>query len=184
MAGASVLAPLSTSQVLQELKYSMLSTGHDLMSFHASQDLIWVRDQVISQICLLKGLKVHVIHAKKALVPNELKSSYHLHSHFAREFIRFSLRAVEVEQADQVVVIFDQALSSSQQGAFHAAIKSEIKKSQKLCRIYFHSMKTDFNGQIADYVAWAKFKQLERSESRPWNFLMKSLQPTEQVLFG
>jgi hypothetical protein len=35
------------------------------------------------------------------------------------------------------------------------------------------------NGQIADYVAWAKFRQLERDDPEYWNLLSKTLRPTE-----
>jgi hypothetical protein len=48
--------------------------------------------------------------------------------------------------------------------------------------MYFHSVRTDYNGQIADYVGWAKYVQLERGEERPWNSL-KPLRPSEFNLF-
>lgn len=62
---------------------------------------------------------------------------------------------------------------------FHASIKPLFKKYQVDFHIFFQSMKTDHNGQIADYIAWSKFKQLERGESRPWDLLRQSISLSE-----
>lgn len=60
-----------------------------------------------------------------------------------------------------------------------AAVKPELKANKKPFRIYFHQMKTDANGQIADYICWAKYVELERNEPRPWVAIASSLKPTE-----
>ncbi len=44
-------------------------------------------------------------------------------------------------------------------------------------------MVTYMNGQIADYVAWSKFVQLERNELRPWTSLTSTLQPSDFNIF-
>jgi hypothetical protein len=44
-------------------------------------------------------------------------------------------------------------------------------------------MKTDANGQIADYICWAKYVELERNELRPWVALASSLKPTDFDIF-
>jgi hypothetical protein len=39
----------------------------------------------------------------------------------------------------------------------------------------------DFNGQIADYIAWAHYVNLERGEVRPTNALPKRLSELDNL---
>lgn len=47
----------------------------------------------------------------------------------------------------------------------------------------YHQMKTDANGQIADYICWAKYVLLERNENRPWDSIHQTLKPTNFDIF-
>ncbi len=49
--------------------------------------------------------------------------------------------------------------------------------------IYFQRLISDGNGQIADYICWAKYVELERNELRPWTALQNSLRPTDFNIF-
>lgn len=66
-----------------------------------------------------------------------------------------------------MVIIFDKALTKKEQNQFLKTIKPQLKLLGKPYRIYFHQTLSDFNGQIADYAAWAKYVSLERFEKRP-----------------
>ena len=113
-----------------------------------------------------------------------MQRGWKLHGWFTREFIRLSHRFIECGEHDQVVVVLDQALPVSQQGAFQLAMRKELKDLAKPFYIFFQPMNSDFLGQIADHVAWAKFRQLERGDDGPWKMLSQSLNPTEQDIFG
>lgn len=54
------------------------------------------------------------------------------------------------------------------------AIKPDLKASGRPFRIYFQQMSTDLNGQIADYVAWARYVGVSRDEHRPWAALRRA----------
>lgn len=184
MAGVASSDPIEAALELQRVKYEILSSGFDLATFHASQDLDWIKHKVFQAISVTKSIDVHVLFVEKRLVPLDKQLGWKLHGLLTRELIRYSNRLVESDKSNQVIVILDQALSVSQQGAFQVAMRQELKDLGKPFHIFFHPIKSDFIGQIADHVAWAKFRQLERGDDGPWNLLSRTLRPTEQDFFG
>ncbi len=84
-----------------------------------------------------------------------------------KTLLTYLLKAYQVAQFDQVVIIFDKALTRKEQNQFLKTVKPQLKTLSKPYRIYFHQTLSDFNGQIADYAAWAKYVSLERAENRP-----------------
>lgn len=79
-------------------------------------------------------------------------------------------------------MVFDQALTKSKQGTFHAVVKPRLKALGKPFHLYFQPMICDMNGQLADYIAWSKFVQLERAEQRPWAAVNDALHVTQMQL--
>ena len=183
LAGIATLHPLKSASKISELRYELLTQGHNISHFHATEDLQEIRDAMFEVLTEVKDLKCHVISGSKSLVPTNLRSDAEMHASFAKELIKFTRRSYSDWRFQRVVVVFDQSLTKARQKVFHKAIKREMRKQQVPTYLYFQQLKFDFNGQIADYVAWAKFKQLERDENRPWESLMESLQPTEQNIF-
>ena len=183
MACVAALAPLESAAKLNSLKYDLLAEGHDISSFHASEDKQLIRDRVFSIIDGLKNIRSHVIYGDKHLAAPSLHSAEGLYSLFGKAIMKFALMAYGDDKYRQIVVLFDQALTNKKQGAFMAAVKPELKKLRKPFRIYFHQMRTDANGQIADYICWSKYVELERGENRPWQAIQRSLRPTSFDIF-
>ena len=184
MAGVLTRDPLNSALPLQRLRYQLLERGINVSSFHAAPDLQIVRDSVFDALEGLVGVKAHLVYAKKSDLQDSLRTMQDLHFHFASALVRHHLHAGNVPDSGRLVVVIDQSLPSKSQSAFHASIKPIFKRRNGEFQVYFQSMKTDFNGQIADYVAWAKFKQLESDEHRPWQALSRSLTITEQEIKG
>lgn len=183
MACVAALAPLESAAKLNSLKYDLLAEGHDISSFHASEDKQFIRDRVFSVIDGLGNIRSHVIYGDKHLAAPSLHSAEDLYSLFGKAIMKFALTAYGDDKYYQIVVLFDQALTSKKQGAFMAAVKPELKRLRKPFRIYFHQMKTDANGQIADYICWSKYVELERSENRPWQAIQQTLRSTSFNIF-
>lgn len=163
--------PIKLSQRLQKLKYTLLESGTDLEYFHASEDMQVVRNQVISEICAMKDdLSVHFIHAQKTKTYPMLQNSAAFYGKLGLTLIRFIV-GWKTDGFDEVVIIFDKALTNKDQKAFLGQLKPELKKLGKPYKIYFHRTLSDFNGQLADYLAWSKYVSLERNEMRPLNAL-------------
>lgn len=171
MAGVAALAPLESAASMQALKYQLLADGRDQSEFHATEDLQAVRGRVFETIAGLRNIRAHVIYGDKHRAAPSLQSDTALHALFGRALVKYVIKAFARNDYGQVVVMFDQAFPKKKQDAFNAAVKPELKSLGKPFHIYFHPMKTDANGQIADYIAWAKFVALERQELRPWNAL-------------
>jgi hypothetical protein len=183
MAGVAALAPLDSAAEMQALRYQLLAEGVDASSFHAAEDRQFIRDRVFQTFELIENVKVHAIFGDKHRAAPRLQSDSQLHALFGRALIRYFLRVFDASDYQRVVVVFDQALTKKKQGDFHGVIKPELKAMRKPFHIYFQKMVTDMNGQIADYVAWSKYVQLERRELRPWESLNASLRPSDFNIF-
>ena len=159
MAGVAALAPLDSAAEMQALRYQLLAEGNDVSSFHAAEDRQFIRDRVFQTFESIENVKAHAIYGDKHHAAPRLQSDSQIHA------------------------LFGQALTKKKQGDFHGVIKPELKALRKSFRIYFQKMVTDMNGQIADYVAWSKFVQLERNELRPWMSLASTLRPSDFNIF-
>lgn len=184
MAAIAALSPSESAASIQRLKYDWLRRGHDISSFHASEDAQIIRDSVFWTIENLDNVRAHVIYGKKELTFNHLKNSADFYSIFARAIINYMIKVYATEKYEQVVVVFDQALNGKKAKLFNLSVKPYLKDLSKPFYLYFHSMQSDSNGQIADYVAWSKYVELTRNEKRPWDALKNSINPSEFNIFN
>lgn len=182
MAGVLTKEPLKSAIPLQDLRYQLLAKGINQSSFHAAPDLQIVRDLVFSEIVHMSDIKVHVVFGRKDQLDPSARNMQDLHFQFTAALMQFHLDKGNIRESSQLVVVIDRSLPTKSQAAFKSSIKPITKRYRLQFQIYFQSVKTDHNGQIADYVAWAKFKQLERGENRPWDLLTRSIRPTEMDL--
>jgi hypothetical protein len=183
MAALSALRPVASASVLHQLRYAWLASGEDISSFHASEDKQAVRDSVFKSLKDLRNLNAHVIYGEKKLTMNKLQNIGDFYILFAESLISHMLKIYNTDEYQKVVIILDQALPKRKENLFLQSVKPELKRLGKPFYIYFQRMVSDANGQIADYVAWAKYVQLTRNEVRPWNALSESISPTEFDIF-
>lgn len=184
MAGVLTKEPLKSARPLQDLRYQLLAKGINQSSFHAAPDLQSVRDLVLNEITQMSDIEIHVVSGKKSQLDPSIRNMRDLHFQFTSDLMQFHLDRGNISDSNQLVVVIDRSLPIKAQAAFKSSIKPIIKPYRIQFQIHFQSMKTDYNGQIADYVAWAKFKQLERGEHRPWRALSNSLVITESEIRG
>jgi len=175
--------PAHSSSKMNGAKYQLLSNGFDVSNFHASEDKQTVRDLVIPAIDKLETISAHVIYGEKRLLAPSLQNPEGIYSLFGRATIKFFTNDLDITHIRSITTVFDQTLTKKERSVFEGVIKPELKKLGIRFNIYFHPMKTDSNGQIADYVAWAKYVSLERSENRPWSALSQNLKPSEYNIF-
>jgi hypothetical protein len=147
--------------------------------FHASEDKQVTRDEVFRVINDLTNIHINYIHAEKRKAHPAVRNTANFYGLLGKTLLIYLLKSYEAAQFDQVVIIFDKALTKKEQNQFLKTIKPQLKILGKPYRIYFHQTLSDFNGQIADYAAWAKYVSLERSEDRP----LKSLSNIKMTSF-
>lgn len=167
LAAVTALQPIQSSTELQNLKYSLLSDGEDVQHFHASEDKQATRDEVFQVINRLSNIHINYIHAEKCKAHPSLHDKADFYGLLGKTLLTYLLKGYRAAQFEQVVIIFDKALTKKEQNQFLKTIKPQLKTLGKPYQIFFHQTLSDFNGQIADYAAWAKYVSLERFENRP-----------------
>ncbi|MFZ1361262.1 MAG: DUF3800 domain-containing protein [Candidatus Saccharimonadales bacterium] len=183
LAAVTTVNPLVSSQDLQQLKYTQLENGVDTEYFHASEDRQATRNEVIKCLQTMSNtIKVHYIYANKPKTNPSLQTSAKFYSKLGTTLCKFIV-GYKTNGYSKIVIVFDKALTKKDQRAFLGEIKPELKRLGKPYEIYFHRTLSDFNGQIADYFAWAKYVSLERSEMRPLESL-SNIKMTEFDIFS
>ena len=167
LSAVTALDPLVSSQRLQALKYKLLADGIDVDCFHASPDMQIIRDAVFNEIERLTNIRINYIYANKHKTHSSYQSAEAFYSLFGKTLLKYVFNGWMAAQYEQIIVVFDKALTNKQQKAFLSVVKPDLKALGKPYKIYFHPTMADFNGQIADYSAWAKYVELERGEGRP-----------------
>ncbi|HET7060389.1 MAG TPA: DUF3800 domain-containing protein [Candidatus Saccharimonadales bacterium] len=183
LSAVTALDPLVSSQKLQALKYRMLAEGIDINCFHASPDLQVVRNAVFDEIERLTNIRINYIYADKRKTHLSYQSPEAFYALFGKTLLKYVFNGWTAAQYQQIIVIFDKALTIKQQKAFLSVVKPELKALSKPYKIYFHPTVADFNSQIADYTAWARYVELERKESRPMDKL-KRIPATDFDIFN
>ncbi|MFM8842537.1 MAG: DUF3800 domain-containing protein [Actinomycetota bacterium] len=179
MAGIAIQFPIATSIELLSLKYRLISEGEDIVRFHASEDSLITRSKVYKVISNLELTHVHVVYGEKPSLAGSDDLDVKMHTTFARHMVSYATSLLNQGNFRQGIVIFDSCLPKSKQKTLHTELKRDLKAQETPIYLVFQSLKFDMNGQIADYVAWAKFRQLERDDPEYWHLLSKTLRPTE-----
>jgi hypothetical protein len=185
LAAVTAREPLASSQSLQALKYSLLRRGiggDEYQYFHASEDTQVVRDEVFNTVTSLQNINVNYLYAEKRKTHPKYQNEK-FYTLLGSALVKYLLKVHQTSPYERVIIIFDQALTKKSQGGFLKAVKPELKTIGTPYAIYFHRTMSDFNGQIADYCAWAKYVSLERSEQRPINSL-STLSPSSFDIFA
>ena len=171
MSAVYTTRPGQSANQMSSLKYQLLSEGVDIPSFHATNDSQYVRDQVFSNIRSMENLEAIAVFGSKSEIPFKLQNSLDMYVLFSKYLVSRILETTTIKNAKNIIFILDQALPKVMLNQVTKSIKNEIKVTSVKFQILFHSMKSDFNSQIADYCCWAYYVYLERKELRPLNQL-------------
>jgi len=159
--------PLFAATRIARLKYYLLSQGVGISNFHASEDSQRVRNQVFEQLAKLRNLTAHTLWLKKDTLRSEAKSAAAIYELAGLEMARIAGEEANLRNAESVVMVFDKTLIYREEQAFLSKAKAVLFELSHPFHIYFHNVSKDFNGQIADYIAWSHYVALERNEFRP-----------------
>ncbi len=183
LGGVATTSPASSAKEFLTLKYRLLKEGNDVSEFHASEDRQFIRNQVFPVINSMTEINAHVIYGDKHFLATSLQSPSGIYSLYGKAMIKYFIQVYASYSLSSITVVFDRTLTKKLRGQFEGILKPELKKMNIPFNIYFHPMSTENNGQVADYISWAKYVELERSELRPWGSLIPKLRPTELNIF-
>lgn len=172
----TTIEPIESSASMQELKYRLLAKNHggnDFQHFHASEDRQSTRDAVLDTIRDMEKIYVNWLWAEKSKTHPNYRTRDRFYALLGGSIAKYLLIKSKESRYEKIVIIFDKALTKKEQDAFYSEVKPKLKEIGKPYAIYFHHTVSDFNGQIADYFAWAKYISLERGECRPLETIKK-----------
>jgi hypothetical protein len=167
--------PLSSGARLQRLRYELLATGVDIAHFHASHDKQFIRDRVLAELAQLQDSWGLTLFLEKQRLSSSLRSKPGIFGLFAGQIASRLTELLGLNGFELIVFVFDKVLQGNEVSAFIAEMKPVFRKIKVRYEIYFHRVNFDYNGQIADYLAWSNFVKLERGEGRPVSSLADHL---------
>jgi len=167
MSAVYTTSPEISARAMLALKYKLLGKGIDVASFHATNDSQNVRNLVFSTIRNLQNFGALILFSRKNELPTNLKDPASVFKLFSKNLIFLICEEIEEHEFTSIVFVFDQALPRKILNQILKSLKPELKTSLIKYSIYFHSMSSDPNGQIADYICWANYVFFERNEKRP-----------------
>lgn len=160
--------PGLTAAAMQELKYARLAAREQELEFHATENRQATRDAVVTTINGIRDhFKVHTIWADKHFAHSTKQDPVEMMALVGTAMGRWICKAAGTGH-DQVVLVFDSVLTGRKQDAFKAAVKPALKQLGIPFHLCFHPVKSDLNGQIADYFSWAMFRRLENRDNRSY----------------
>lgn len=167
IAAVYTMDPCVSAAALQALKYELLAARSNQLEFHATENSRGTRARVAEVIrSQSPHIAVHTIYADKHYAHPKLHSSVAILSLFGTALARWLSLAVKGNY-DQIVLVFDSVLTGKQRDAFLKGVKPALKALHIPFHICFHPVKSDLNGQIADYFAWSMFRSLEANDPAP-----------------
>jgi len=181
MSAVCTSEPAVNLKILGDLKYELLASGINIPNFHASEDVQLVRNQVFSSLERLSISAAKSFWIRKDDSRLGEPGLVNVYKQFGLAFAKWAEVRGEIFEGRKTVLMFDRVLHGKDQRAFRASTKALFGTLEGSSFVFFHSVHMDFNGQIADYIAWAHYVNLERGEVRPTNALPKRLSELDNL---
>jgi hypothetical protein len=187
----STTHPFGIGSPLLKLRYELLPNYacgpqmEDGGSFHASEDIQTVRNQVFSILTNTNhDLRIDsVIAQKNKTHPTLQKQEVEFYRTLGETALRYALSRVEWHGYDHVVMVFSSVFDRKKRGILKQAFKSLIKRHAGVpFALYFHDSKFDLCNQAVDYFGWAVYRKWEIGDARSYE-LVKSLVQSEFQIF-
>lgn len=165
--------PVTTATAAHELLYELQAEGvsrrtdrdDPITSLHATYDPPHVRERVLAMIDGLVGsFRVHLSYMDKRKLNPSIRSRERMYGIVASAVATYIAKQAASRRYRRIVFAFDQALNKKEQSAFKAAVKPKLKATGVPYTLLFHQLGHEPNGQIADYIAWAWSRMMERGD--------------------
>lgn len=175
--------PLAVATHMSRLKYELLAEGLSEVSFHAAENAQAVRNRVYEVINgpLAGVARTYTMYIDKHLAAPAIQNPVKIMAIFGKAIARWLEYRLE-PTAGPIILAFDSVLTRKQQGAFKSEVKPVLKVMGRGFNLTFQPVKEEPCGQVADYVAWAWSRRLERGDTRPLK-QFESLPQSEINLF-
>jgi hypothetical protein len=161
------LSPSSNASTIVDLRYRLLSKGLNIESFHATDDSRLVRREFLEQFATFGDCLAISVGVKK-----EGTQTSQLLLEKYKQMLKTIAKEIVALNTDKlpIILLIDLTLDKYSRSEAKRELKYVFLSSKIDNFIYFQSMKRDFCGQIADYIAWSHFQKVEREND---SYLLK-----------
>ena len=178
--------PAPLARDLENLRYSLLKNGHDLHSFHASEDRQVNRDAVVRLLAQHTNWRFAAIIVDKRKVNPSIREPRRFYPKFAGMLLRFIFSGWLAPDTTRVLACTDtlpmQRHRDAVQGAFRSICRVDLPRSLPF-EIYHHPRASNYWLQVADYCCWAIYRKWERGDRRTYDQLAGRLAKPELDVF-
>ena len=177
---AWTMDPSPLAHDLARLRYALLKQGHDLTSFHASEDKQRHRDAVVEVLRRHANWRFAAVVVDKGKVNPSIRDQHSFYPQFGTMALRFVFRGWT--QAATSVLAFTDTLPINKR---RAAVAAAFRRS---CRadlhglpfnIYHHPQESNYWLQLVDYCCWAVQRKWTKGDSRTYDALAHRLAKPE-----
>ena len=160
--------PVEIARHVSQLKYQLLAEGFSEVSLHAAENAQVIRDRFYRVIDgpISEVASTHTMYIDKHLAAPAVQDPVRIMSIFGKAIARWLEYRLQPDDSP-IILAFDSVLTRRQQDAFKAEVKPVLKFMGRPFNLTFQPVKEEPCGQVADYVAWAWSRHLERQDDRP-----------------
>ncbi len=163
---------------LTRLRFGLLKAGHDIPSFHATEDKQAHRDLVMGKLLEAPGWNFAAMVVEKRKINPSVRQPERFYPQFAGMVLKFIFRGRLLADTSQVVTCTDTLpMAKKREGVtkmFKVAAREHLPSG---CRfdIYHHPRESNKWIQVADYCCWSVHRKWERSDVRSYDQLRSRL---------
>ena len=179
--------PSPMARDLARLRFSLLKQGHDIASFHATEDKQVHRNAVVNVLLQHSNWWYAALVVEKSKVNPTLREEHNFYPKFASMVLRFVFKNRRwTTNATRVLTFTDRLPVRKHREAVSAAFKYSCRRDLgKLpFNIYHHPRESNYWLQVVDYCCWAVQRKWARNDVRTYSQLSSRLTTPElDVLF-
>jgi hypothetical protein len=177
--------PAPLAGALTCLRFSLLKQGHNLHSFHATEDKQTNRDAVVGILTQHQNWRFAAIVVEKRMVNPSIQDERNFYPKFAGMALRFVFRGCVARGTTKVIACTDRLPVKKHRDAVEKTFKSTCRRDLRAIpfEIYHHPRESNCWLQVVDYCAWSIYRKWENSDPRTYDLLKARLLKQELEVF-
>ena len=185
-AAAWTYDPYPLARALTDLRYSLLKQGHNLDSFHATEDKQANRDAVVTSLTAHEGWNFAGLVVEKRKLNPSIREPEVFYPKFAGMLLAFVLKGRVKPGASRVLAFTDTLPIKRKRDAVEKAFKETCRKHlpKTPFEMYHHPRQSNCWIQAADYCCWSLQRKCERADLRTYDVLKARLAKSELEVFA
>lgn len=166
--------PAPLARAITTLRFQLLKQGHNLRTFHASEDKQVNRDAVVDLLAAHPDWHFAAVVVEKAKVFEDLRPPHRFYPQFASSALKYIFHRHVRSETKNILVFTDTLPVKEHREAAEKAIKTTCRRELPESigfHSYHHPSHSNAWIQVVDYCSWAVFKKWEHGDLRTYDRL-------------